>query len=186
MDKSQLETIVRDTFDGLAFLYRDTDLSDTLISRYYTGQILKERAFVDMSHLGGGMATNLRYLIASADARDISEIAPRLVKYGFVILNKGAFFKVLDIYRVEEKTQVLLLNVPEYAIGVFKRASFPQEAEIIQMAREDFQMNLMKEPLPVLKEPEWRDRTEFPLGMSEEGKLFFDESLLDLPGTGVN
>jgi hypothetical protein len=71
MDNKKVEEIYNQTFAGLTLFYRDTTLSETLISKYHVGQILTERGFTDMSYKGGGLATNFRYLIASAHAKDL-------------------------------------------------------------------------------------------------------------------
>jgi len=81
-------------------------------------------------------------------------------------------FKVVDIYQVEDKTQVLLLNIPGHALQVFRSMRFPLEIDLVQKAREDFDTRLRSEPLSVLQEPEVLDRTAFPIGMSDEGEFF--------------
>ena len=69
----QIEKILNDTFPGLTLFYRDTNLSNDLILKYKPGQIIQEKAFVDISYRGGGLTTNFRYLIASSNAKNIEE-----------------------------------------------------------------------------------------------------------------
>ena len=82
MNNTQIEGIYNQTFGGLALFYRDTTLSENLISKYQIGQILIERGFIDITAKGGGLATNLRYLIASANAKDVSLMMPETLDCG--------------------------------------------------------------------------------------------------------
>src|SRR4051812_24493777 len=109
MDNQKIEEICNRTFAGLTLFYRDTNLDPGHIAKYKTGQILCERGFTDMTFKGGGLDGNLRYLIASARAKDVSSILPDMSKYGLSLLSSGSFFKVLDVYSIGDKTQVLLL-----------------------------------------------------------------------------
>src|SRR5690606_18841919 len=93
--------------------------SENLISRYQIGQILTERGFTDMSYKGGGLTTNFRYLIASANAKDLSAFNPDAAQFGHVLLSSNTFLKVLDIYKIGNKTQVFLLEIPETAVDFF-------------------------------------------------------------------
>lgn len=76
MGNKEIEDIYNQTFGGLTLYYRDTTLSDILSSKYQVGQILTERGFTDISFKGGGLATNFRYLIASANGKDLSAFNP--------------------------------------------------------------------------------------------------------------
>lgn len=123
MDTKQIEKIYNQTFSGLTLFYRDTELPESLISKYEVGQILQERGFTDMSYKGGGLTSNFRYLIASAHARDVSAINPDSAEYGHVMLQDNSCFKVLDIYKIGDKTQVFLLEIPENTTEFFKTHS---------------------------------------------------------------
>jgi hypothetical protein len=175
MDIRRMEEIYTETFSGLTFFYRDTNLAEDLISKYHIGQIIMERGFTDMSYKGGGLQSNFRYLIASAYAKDLSGLNPSVKKYGFVILNRDAYFKVLDIYKVGDKTQVFLLNIPEHAVDLFKISTTNIEKDITEKARKSFDEKLGLEPIKELQSDYWTERTEFPIGMSDEGKLFYDD-----------
>ena len=100
--------IHRETFKDLAFLYRDTTLKKELISKYKIGSIINEKGFCDMSFKAGGLTGNLRFLIATNNGRDISQINPDILAYGFILLQSDSFFKILDVYRLNDKTQILL------------------------------------------------------------------------------
>lgn len=172
MDKKQIEEIYNKTFSGLTLFYRDTTLSEDLISKYKVGQILTERGFTDISYKGGGLTTNLRYLIASANAKDLSALNPDSGKFGHVLLSSNAFFKVLDIYKIGDKTQIFLLEIPANAIDFFASATSNIEDDITKKARESFDTKVNLEPISELQSNEWKERTAFPIGMNDKGEFF--------------
>lgn len=174
MDNKQIEEIYNQTFGGLTLFYRDTTLSETLISKYSIGQILTERGFTDMSYKGGGLATNFRYLIASANAKDLSAFNPDSAKFGHVLLSSNAFFKVLDIYKIGDKTQIFLLEIPATAIDFFAGATSNIEEDITKKGRESFNTKINSEPIYELQSQEWKERTEFPIGMNDKGEFFYN------------
>ena len=173
MDNKQIEEIYNQTFSGLILFYRDTTLAENLISKYQVGQILTERGFTDMSYKGGGLTTNFRYLIASANARDLSALNPDSKQLGHVLLSSNAFFKVLDIYKIGDKTQVFLLEIPATAVDFFASSTSNVEEDITKKARESFDTKINSEPIAELQTNEWRQRTEFPIGMNDKGEFFY-------------
>ena len=172
MDKQQIEEIFNMTFAGLALFYRDCELSQNLINKYQIGQIIQERGFTDATYRGGGLATNLRYLIASAHAKDVAALVPQMEEYGLVMIQSGAYYKVLDTYQVGDQTQVTLLHIAEETVDFFKENSSNIEEQIVQKAREGFEAKRNTQPIPCLQNPEWIDRTALPMGMSDTGELF--------------
>ena len=173
MENKQIEEIYNQTFSGLTLFYRDTTLSENLISKYKIGQILTERGFTDMSYKGGGLATNFRYLIASANAKDLSALNPESTQFGHVLLSSNAFFKVLDIYKIGDKTQVFLLEIPETAVNFFTSTTSSVEVDITKKARDGFEVKINSEPIAELQTKEWKERTEFPIGMNDKGEFFY-------------
>lgn len=172
MDNKQIEEIHNQTFAGLTLFYRDTTLSDNLISKYTIGQIITERGFTDMSYKGGGLATNFRYLIASANAKDLSAFNPGSAQLGHVLLSPNAFFKILDIYKIGNKTQVFLLEIPSGAVDFFASVTSSVEEDITKKARESFDTKINLEPIAELQTIDWKERTEFPIGMDDKGNFF--------------
>lgn len=172
MDKHQIEEIFNQTFAGLSLFYRDCELSQDLINKYQIGQIIQERTFADASYKGGGLATNLRYLIASAHVKDISALVPQMEEYGHVMLQSGAYFKVIDIYEVDNKTQITLLHIAEETIEFFTANSSNIEEQIVSKAREGFAAKVHTAPIPSLQAQEWIGRTALPIGMSDTGEFF--------------
>jgi hypothetical protein len=180
MKNSRLKTIYNETFSGLKLFYRDTNLSEDLISKYKIGQIIQEKGFTDMSSIGGGLSGNLRYLIASAHPKDLSKFNPDSAKIGHFLLDSIAYFKVLDIQKIGDKTQVFLLNIPDNSISLFKNSSSNLEEEIIEKARKKFIDKRNIALIPELQTENWKERTKSPLGMSDTGELFFDDSKIKI------
>lgn len=176
MRNSRLKTMYHETFSGLKLFYRDTNLSENLISNYKIGQIIQEKGFTDMSSIGGGLSGNFRYLIASAHAKDLSKFNPDSAKSGHFLLDSIAYFKVLDIQKIGNKTQVFLLNIPDNSISLFKNSTSNLEDEIIEKAQKRFREKIDADFIPELQTENWRERTKSPLGMDDNGLLFFDDS----------
>jgi len=176
MKNARLKTMYHETFSGLKLFYRDTNLTESLISNYKVGQIIQEKGFTDMSSIGGGLSGNLRYLIASAHAKDLSKFNPDSAKIGHFLLDSIAYFKVLDIQKIGDKTQVFLLNIPDNSISLFKNSSSNLEEEIIEKAQKRFREKIDVDLIPELQTENWKERTKSPLGMSDNGELFFDDS----------
>ena len=175
MTNEEVEKIINEVFPGLTLYYRDADLSKEIISNYQAKQILLEPAFIDCSQMGGYPTGNLRYLIASNKAADLGRVQPEVAKYGMMVLNAGSFFKVLDIYEIDGYTQVLLLHIPSQAVDFFKITNSNLEQTVIDKCRALFEKRMTDEIIPELNEEEWKQRIDFPVGMSKEGKLYFQE-----------
>lgn len=176
MKNSRLKTMYNETFSGLKLFYRDTTLSENLISNYKVGQIIQEKGFTDMSSIGGGLSGNLRYLIASSHPKDLSKFNPDSAKIGHFLLDSISYFKVLDIQNIGDKTQIFLLNIPDNSISLFKNSSSNLEEEIIEKAQKRFREKIDLPLIPELQTENWKARTKSPLGMSDNGELFFDDS----------
>ncbi|SNR53951.1 hypothetical protein [Flavobacterium sp. ov086] len=180
MKNTRIKDILDETFSELKLFYRDTNLPEDLITHYKIGQIIKERGFTDMSYIGGGLSGNLRYLIASSEARDLSKFNPDSVKNGHSLLDDNSFFKVLDIQKVKNKTQIFLLNIPGNSLPLFKNSTSNLEEEITEKARRKFIDKVDSALIPELQTENWKDRTKLPLGMDENGQLFFDDSTIKI------
>jgi len=172
IEQNNIQDILNKTFSGLTLFYRDTPLPSDLQNRYSPGQVLMEKAFTDMSWKGGGLEGDFRYLIASAFGKDLSAFHPKAEKFGLAVLQPDSYFKVLDIFELEGKKQVLLLNIPVEGVDVFSRTTINIEDEIVSMARENFSERIKQSPVPELCDVEWLQRISFPIGMTEEGEFF--------------
>lgn len=180
MKNERLKTMYHETFSGLKLFYRDTNLPESLILNYKIGQIIQEKGFTDMSSIGGGLSGNFRYLIASAQAKDLSKFNPDSGKIGHFLLDSITYFKVLDIQKIGDKTQVFLLNIPDNSISLFKNSSSNLEEEIIEKAQKRFREKIDGDLIPELQTENWKERTKSPLGMSDSGELFFDDSKIKI------
>lgn len=180
MENKRIKDILDETFSDLKLFYRDTNLSDDLLSKYKIGQIVKEKGFTDMTFLSGGLLENCRYLIASSDARDLSKFNPDSVKNGHALLDDNSFFKVLDIQKIGEKTQIFLLNIPGNSLPLFKNSTSNLEEEITEKAQQKFITKINSTLIPELQTEGWKERTKSPIGMSDNGEFFFDDSTIKI------
>jgi hypothetical protein len=64
----------------------------------------------------GALIKNLRFAIASSFVVDLSAVNQEVAKFGLTILKRDSYFKVVDIYKIGNKTQILLLKVPPHRI----------------------------------------------------------------------
>lgn len=180
MKNARLKAIYNEPFSGLKLFYRDTNLTEDIISNYKIGQIIQEKGFTDMSSISGGLDGNLRYLIASAHPKDLSKFNPDSAKNGHFLLDSIAYFKVLDIYKIENKTQIFLLNIPDNSLTLLKNSTSNLEEEIIEKARKKFNDKINLPLVPELQTENWKQRTKSPIGIDENGKLFFDDSKIKI------
>ncbi|SHL79015.1 hypothetical protein [Flavobacterium chilense] len=176
MKNARLKAIYNETFSGLKLFYRDTDIPENLIANYKIGQIIQEKGFTDMTSIGGGLSGNLRYLIASAHPKDLSKFNPDSAKIGHFLLDTITYFKVLDIQKIGNKTQVFILNIPDNSISLFKNSTSNLEEEITEKARKKFSDKVNLALIEELQTQDWKNRTKSPLGINEHGEMFFDDS----------
>lgn len=178
MKNKRIKETLNETFSDLKLFYRDTNLTDNLIEKYKVGQIIKEKGFTDMTSIGGGLSGNLRYLIASANAKDISKFNPDSAKIGHFLLDEIAFFKVLDIQKIGNKTQVFLLHIPDNSLSLFKNSTSNLEEEIREKARQKFSSKINAPLIPELQTESWKERIKSPIGMNDQGEMFFDDATI--------
>lgn len=172
MDANKIEEAYNDTFSGLTMYYRDCDLKQDYIAKYSVSQIIMERGFTDVSSFAEGLGKNLRYAIASNKAVSMGQINPDVAKFGFNLISAPSYYKILDIYTIGNQTQILLLNFDEKYIDIFKSNQTNIEEKVIGMGRESLDKKIQMKPSDILYEKFWIDRTQFPLGMSDNGEFF--------------
>ncbi|WP_407381298.1 NADAR domain-containing protein [Methanobrevibacter sp.] len=149
---------------------RDVNLKENLAEKYEIGQILTEKAFVDASDNIGGMITTHRYSILSNQMADLSGFENG-TNWGLHTTKAGSKFKILDIYKVEDKTQILLLQLPEGFEEVFENKNKLID-EVIEDSREEFEDLINEEPIKDLTTDEWLERVSFPIGMNDAGNFY--------------
>src|SRR5690606_3409497 len=150
MDKRELEGIFNGIFADLQLLYRDTELDEKAVSKYFPTQILKEVRFTDMSFKKSRPLANCRYLIGSAQAKNLSEINPYSRNFGHMVLPRHPYFKGLDVYQLKKYHQIWLLHIPFSMLKYFTDYFFPIEKQLIQKARADFQQKVQLPADPYL------------------------------------
>ena len=170
LDKDLLEKAVNDTYPGITMLYRDANLGD-LANLYKNEMIIKEKAFVDASLRGGGIITTHRYAILSNHFMDASEFEHG-TNWGLCIMQKDSYFKVIDIYKKNGKTQITLLHLLNQYWELFKNTVINLDEELIEYTRNSFNKHLKNDPVLELTTDVWLDRCSFPLGMNHRGEFF--------------
>lgn len=166
-----------ETFSNVAFFHRDTELSEQVLAKYEAGIVIQERAYVNCSYMSGGLAAQHRYLIITGKARDLNALAGMDKKYGPAIIQRDAYFKVLDVHHQDGHAQITLLHIPEELIPYLRTSELNEiEKEMVEAARRNFEENLDAPVVAALTETRWLERVEFPLGMSENGDLFYGSS----------
>jgi hypothetical protein len=146
---------------SFAFLYRDTTLSSQVIAAYKPGMTIIERGFTDVSTLRGGPAGSVRYLVATDKSQDLSIINPAVAKWGLRVIQRDSLFRVLDVFSLNGRTQVLLSTYGE-----------EYDAGLTKLGRADFSALISTPPVAELATPEWQERVAFPVGVSDEGVPF--------------
>ena len=92
-------------------LCRDANLG-ALGNRNEEGKIIRERAFTDASRRVGGIVTTHRFAVSFNHYMDASEFEQG-TDWGLCIMQKDSRFKVLNVYKKNEKTLITLLHLSE-------------------------------------------------------------------------
>ena len=160
------------TFPGLIMFVRDANLPGTIASNYKKGLIIREKGISDASVRVGGIITSHRYMILSNHMRNLRPIEHG-TNWGLCVAPANAHFKVLDIYNCGNKTQILLLHLPEDEDWkLFQNIVLSLEGDLIKTSRERFENKCNEAPIPELATEAWLDRCTLPLGMDDKGNFF--------------
>ncbi len=165
-----IEEILNATFPGLLMLYRDANLA-SLGDLYSVGLIIRERGFTDASKRGGNLVTTHRFAILSNHYLDAASFEHG-THWGLCVLERGAYYKVLDVYHQQEKTLITLLHLPSEHWQFFKNLSTNLDDQVAETARKRFDEHLSSAPIAELTQDDWLQRCRFPLGMNDNGVLF--------------
>lgn len=166
------EEIINWTYPGATLYYKDCDLKPSIAEKFTEGKLIRNGFFLDVSARGGGIKFNTRFLIASAKAANLYEVNPDNERFGHCCLNLDSYFKVLDIYKLEGKTQFFLLHIPAKGLKYFESVTSNLDEDFIKKARQSFEDKIHIEPISDLLEPFWLKRTNFPVGMNASDKFF--------------
>lgn len=170
MAKHQINSAIEMTIGDQESFFRDANLTDASRMLYRKGIVFEEEGFIDVSEWEGGPAASCRYHIVTSISHNYSRSFPN---YGAWTIPRGSYFKVLDVYDVGDYTQITLLQIPRMALDYFAAREHPEEAEIVKKSRIKFEEDLKQPPVKDLADRYWLRRTEFPLGISDEGKFFY-------------
>ncbi|MEJ7847156.1 MAG: hypothetical protein WKF92_03590 [Pyrinomonadaceae bacterium] len=174
-EQAKVDALLDQTLNNISFFYRDNDLGDEFINMYYRGLIVRELGFVDASFRSGGLAARHRFLIASSQAVNLSDLPPAIPEQGLVVIKNGSFFKVLDVFERENRKQITLLHIPEELVAFFSTGNELSDIElqIAEAARTDFDKQFYHPPADALKRADWLNRLKDPIGISDDGKYFY-------------
>ncbi len=157
--------------------YRDSNLKQSIIDKYKERKIFRAQAFTDVSNFAGKPTKNCRFVFASSKAAHLYQVNPATQKWGFHSINCNSYFKVLDVYKFEEVTQIFLLHIPYKGIDFFSRTVLKIqgqsiEDQIIGKARESMHQKYQATIVPALEEQDWIQRTAFPVGLDSKNDFF--------------
>jgi hypothetical protein len=164
----KLEEIYTDTYSGLKLYYRDTNLPEEIIKKYTVDSIIREESYIAMSAAAGGLTRSCRFAIASNKAQDQSLITPGAAQWAAFNLEPNAYFKVLDIYQIDDQVQIFLLHFQEEYLEAFYGVKTNVEDQVIARAREIFEQKVDSAFIDILETDHWRGITEFPIGIGED------------------
>lgn len=162
--------IYKTTYADCDLYVRDINLSEELEEKYLIGDLIQERAFVDMTDRIGQMTTSHRYAILSNHIADLSEFENG-TNWGLHTASRNSIFKILDIYKFKGKTQILLLHLIDGFEELFIDNNAIDDVEV-EIAREIFEESFENDIIKEVNSSKWLDRCSFPLGLDNEGNLW--------------
>ncbi|MGH1519845.1 hypothetical protein [Chryseobacterium sp. JK1] len=166
------EEIINWTYPGATLYYKDCDIHPSVVEKFTKDRLIRNGFFLDVSSRGGGMKFDTRFLIASAKAAKLYKVNPDNERFAHCCLNLDSYFKVLDIYKLEGKTQIFLLHIPAKSLRYFERVTSNWDDDFIKKARKSLDDKIHMEPISDLLEPFWLKRTNFPVGMNARNNFF--------------
>lgn len=179
-----LESVLNWTLPGLQFFYRDTDYPFDTATLYSKLKLFRAGFFIDCSARAGKLTKKTRFIIASAHSAPIWSMMPMdedMNEWRMHTIHFNSYFKVMDVYQVEDKTQICLLHIPYQGIPFFHPETSMQfnfegvaNINLVEMARKSFDTKMQMDPIPALESEAWVERTfELP-GISSEGIAPFE------------
>lgn len=218
IEECMVARIARDcikwTFGDIRFYYRDTDAPIDVENDYPIGRVLRAGFTIDASTLLERPAQKTRFLIAASHAARVgdrpdpehvnaveqkfnkmfsvaSDLWPRSDIWGQAIFAPNTLFKVMDVYKKDDVTQVLLIQIPQtmarhmgdmpmnMPTGMGEAAEFDN---IKDAARELLDRKMERGPHPRSLDREWVKSMSQPIGMRSYGTMYELEP--DLSPTG--
>ncbi|WP_332522270.1 hypothetical protein [Gordonibacter sp.] len=171
-DISVLEDAINDMIPGLTNYVQDINLQSEIAQMYQPGQILREKAFVEASSRVMGMATSHRFSILSNHMADFSAFEHG-TNWGLHVAGTESHFLILDVFTYQEKTQITLLHLlNDERWRLFANASFDMPGLTVEDIRARFEAKCNAAVIPELDTDTWRERCDFPIGISPEGSFW--------------
>lgn len=182
-----LEKFLNWTLPGSQFYYRDTDADIDVDALYHVGDTIRAGFYVDATTKLLKPIHSTRYIIASAHAAKFFEIEelcqqnPNVAEWGLSLFHKNSYFKVLDIYRLEGVTQILLLHIPQSAAFVmqhndtimkFVNQGGENGTDLVEMARQSLREKMEMEVHDRSLDLDLIQRMHAPVGVQDNGTLF--------------
>jgi hypothetical protein len=170
IDTKEYENAYNDILPGLQMFVRDTFLEDQTEKKYEIGKILREPTFCDVSHRVGGLITTHRYAILSNHFINFSDFEHG-TNWGLFVCKRDSYFKVLDVFKLNGKTQISLLHLNDNW-KLFENITSNVENDIVKMCRERFEKKYNIIPIPALATKLWLERLLYPIGIDEKNNYF--------------
>ena len=111
-----------------------------------------------------------RFSILSNRYRNISEFEHG-TNWGLSICQRDSHFKVLDLYKYEDKVQILLLHLDENW-EYFQNIETNIEQDLISDCQSRFEKKVNTDIIKELSSDSWYDRLKYPIGVREDGTYF--------------
>lgn len=117
------------------------------------------------------MKTTHRFAIISNHMTDFSQFEHG-TNWELCVANRNTFFKVLDIYEYDGKTQILLLHLPDDGRWrLFQNTVIEGVIDnLVEDCRRRFENKCNEEVLPELATDEWMERCSQPIGLVGDTK----------------
>jgi len=188
-----MEDCINWIMPGLQFFYRDTNSIDNPAEVYHVGETIRAGFFIDVTTKLLKPVHKTRFIIASSHVAPLYEIEdlvkrnPKLAEWNLCTLHYNSYFKVLDIYKKENVTQVLLLHIPENMARLMNGLSgiqfidqaMGENRSLVDIARSSLDQKMLMEVHPRSLDKEWCDRMDAPVGLTDECELFPLEPMPD-------
>lgn len=184
--EKEIENVLSWIFSGSRFYYRDTDEDFNVEETFEIGQIIRAGFFIDTSENAQKPCSKVRFIIASAHAAPIyktNSCQTFTRECELCVFHPHSYFKVMDIYKKEDKYQIFLLHIPFRGIPFLENTSFVFGDEdsfdyIVGKARNSFDLKLKMQPNLKLESEEWKKRTKEIIGTKYDGSFFSLDNVL--------
>jgi hypothetical protein len=166
----EYENACNKIFPGLQMFVRDTFLEKETEDKYEIGKIIREPTFCDVSCRVGGLITTHRYAVLSNHFVSF-EFLEQDTNWGLFVCKRNSYFKILDVYKLNDKTQISLLHLDDNW-KLFENTKSNVEEDIVNMSQERFRNKVNTPPIPELATKRWLERLMYPIGIDYQNNYF--------------